>query len=336
MRLALIGDIHAYQLKIHPKRLFSRRIMGHTNLWMNRRFSFNHRVLDVLFDKVRELKPDMVLLSGDVSTTSLEDEFLDIERYLRPLSEEFKLVLVPGNHDRYTFRAAKAKRIESMLKGILPNEFPHFEQLNEKWRLLALDSATPGFVFSRGALGPTQMAGARKHLSSLTPEQGVIVLCHYPVTLPAGVPSSWAHNLAEEKPLRDLLCECPARVVFMHGHVHKPWHLAPETPNEADPEVEALATAPSKVDTSTKPAKKNGRRRPKFTSINAGSPCQTSARYPLGQGFWEIKLPEHTAQRLTLTHHVPMPADNSHMALPRRERVRSLPNELVWESRVVE
>lgn len=321
MRIALIGDIHTFTLKLHPRRMFSRRIMGQSNLWLNRRFRFNHRILDLLFDRVRAIEPDLVLFSGDVTTTSLEDEFLDVERYLRPLSDEFRTILVPGNHDRYTFRAAKVRRIESLLQGIIPDEFPHFEELTPKWRLLALDSATPGFVFARGALGPTQMQGTRERLADLSPEDGVVVLCHYPVTLPAGVPSSWAHNLAEERALRELLSDCPARVVFLHGHVHRPWHLPADLP--PDPEAEARATRP------------NGRRRAPFTSINAGAPCLTSTRYPLGQGFWEIKLPDHTAETLKLVHHVPMPVGDSHRALPRRERRRSLPAETTWDARTV-
>ena len=293
--------------------MISRRIMGQSNLWLNRRFRFNHQLLDPIFDRVRDMKPDLILLSGDVTTTSLEDEFLDIERYLRPLSEEFRTILVPGNHDRYTFRSAKARRIEQMLHGILPDEFPHFEHLVGRWNLLALDSATPGFMLSRGALGPTQMEGLRHRLSELTPDDGLIVLCHYPVALPKGVPSSWAHSLAEEKDLRQMLSVAPPRVVFLHGHIHRPWHWGP---GDAD-----------------------GNREAPFTNVNAGSPCLTSGRYPLGQGFWQITLPEMPAQSLKLVHHVPVPEGDSHktgLLDPRRSRrLRGSPSEFRWEAREI-
>jgi 3',5'-cyclic AMP phosphodiesterase CpdA len=326
MRLALIGDIHAFSLKLHPRRMFSRRIMGQSNLWLNRRFRFNHAILDVIFERVRALKPDKVLFSGDVTTTSLEDEFLDVERYLRPLSDEFDVVLVPGNHDRYTFRSMKDRRIERMLHGILPDEWPHFEELTPTWRLLALDSAMPGFMLSRGALGPTQFAGVAEKLKGVSDRDGVLVLCHYPVATPKGVPTSWAHALAEEKQLRLLLSECPARVVFLHGHIHKPWHWG------HDASVE-------EVEHST-PVYDNGRKIAPFTCINAGSPCMTSAAYPLGQGFWQITLPDVPSQSLKLTHHVPFPEDAvAHKAalkgVRRKHRVRSVPEALRWEERRV-
>ena len=81
MKIALIGDVHHYTLRFHPKRLLSRRVMAHTNLLLNRRHHFNHGLLPDLVERVRSLKPDLALFSGDVSTSSLEHEF---ETSLRP------------------------------------------------------------------------------------------------------------------------------------------------------------------------------------------------------------------------------------------------------------
>src|SRR5690606_12299638 len=100
----------------------------------------------------------------------------------------------------------------------------------------------------------------RKRIEAMHEGEGLLVLCHYPIALPAGIPNSWAHALAEEKPLKQLLSNCKARVVFLHGHIHRPWYWH---------------------------EKSNGRRKAPFACVNAGSPCQTSAQYPLGQGFWE-------------------------------------------------
>lgn len=322
MRLALIGDIHAYQLRIKPAALLSRRVMGHGNLVLNRRFRFNHAVLEVIMQKVREMKPDKVLFSGDVTTTSLEDEFRDIERYLRPLSEEFPVVLVPGNHDRYTFRAKKVRRIETILRGLLPGEWPHFEELTPSWRLLALDSAMPQVMMSRGALGPTQMRGVEMVVSKLTAKEGLLVLCHYPVATPKGIPSAWSHNLAEDKKLRRLLSETPARVVFLHGHIHKPWHWGHDAMVD-------------EVEHSTPVYNNAGRKVAPFTCINAGSPCMTSADYPLGQGLWEIQLPEVPTTSLKLLHHVPKPVGDAHRSLPRKQRIKCVPDEIDWEVRRV-
>lgn len=278
MKLALIGDIHLFRLKVPPHRLLGKRLLGQSNLWLNRRFRFNHGLLEPLIERVAALKPDMVLLTGDVTTTSLEDEFSDIADYLRPLSELVPVVVVPGNHDRYTFRSARKKRIETLLEGLMPMQFPHHQALTDRWHLLGLDSARPQLMLSRGAIGPEQLHATKQVLDTLTERDGVIVLCHYPSDVPPGTPRSWAHDLADSQLLQEMLSACPARVVFIHGHIHRPWQW-------------------ERSDAGHLP----------FTCINAGAPCLISAQYPFGQGFWEVDLPENPADELGLVHHVATP-----------------------------
>ncbi len=282
MRLALIGDIHLFQTQVHPGRLFGKRLLGHTNLMLNRRFRFNHRVLEPLIDRVAALKPEMVLLSGDVTTTSLEDEFHDVARYLEPLSKKLPTVIVPGNHDKYTFRSARKRRMDSHMGEILPETFPHIKRLSDRWQLLGLDSAEPQLFWSRGALGYEQMQATEAFIKSLSKDDAVVVLCHYPAKTPAGIPHSWGHALAEAKPLHDMLVDSPARFVFMHGHIHKPWQWDPANGGK------------------TGNGDNSG-----LMYLNAGAPCLTSSKYPYGQGFWEVDLPEDPRGSLELIHHVP-------------------------------
>ena len=288
MRLALIGDIHLFQTQVHPTRLFGKRLLGHTNLMLNRRFRFNHRVLGPLIDRVEALNPDAVLLSGDVTTTSLEDEFHDVARYLEPLSKKFPMVIVPGNHDKYTFRSARKQRMGTHMGGMLPESFPHIQPLNKSWQLLGLDSAEPQLFWSRGALGHEQMQATQAFIKTLTKDDGLVVLCHYPAKTPAGIPHSWGHALAEAKPLHDMLTASPARVVFIHGHVHKPWQWDP-----------ANGSKTGNGDNSG------------LMYLNAGAPCLTSHKYPFGQGFWEVNLPDDPRGPLELIHHVPEAVDSS-------------------------
>jgi len=282
LRLALIGDIHLFQTRVHPSRLMGKRLLGHANLMINRRFRFNHRVLGPLIDRVEALGFDSLLLSGDVTTTSLEDEFHDVAAYLQPLSQKLPTVIVPGNHDKYTFRSVRKNRMSVHMKGLLPEVFPDVRKLKKHWRLLCLDSAQPQLLWSRGALGYEQMRDVKAFIETLGKHDGLVVLCHYPAKMPAGIPHSWGHSLAEAKPLHALLTACPARIVFMHGHVHKPWQWDP-----------ANGSKPGNGDNSG------------LMYLNAGAPCLTSNRYPLGQGFWELDLPDDPRGPLELIHHVP-------------------------------
>ena len=303
MRLAIIGDIHHYRLDMHWRHLLSKRVLGHANLYFNRRHRFNHALLEPLLTRVGAVKPDLVLLTGDVTTTSLEDEFHDIATFLKPLSDRFRTLLVPGNHDRYTFRSLHSRRIETLLKHLLPESFPFFEHLTARWHLLALDGARPQVMLSRGQLGRRQLQQAGEQLAALGPGDGLIVACHYPFVVPPGTPpNTFDHALADGRVLGKMLKDCPAKVVYVHGHIHRPWHWAPQ----------------------------NGRPRG-MTFINAGAPCLMSDPYPLGQGFWQVEMPDDPAEPLGLVHHTPMWKGPKKRARPPIPVVG--PDD--WETRVV-
>ena len=315
MRIALIGDIHLYNLELRPRQWFSRRIMGHTNLLLNRRFRFYHALLNPLMDKIRDIKPDLVLCSGDVTTTSLEGEFTDIAKYFKPLSKEIPTVIVPGNHDRYTFRASRKKRMETLLEGVMPDSFPYYRRLSDRWHLIGLDSAIPQILMSRGALGRKQFSAFEMQLRQMTKEDALVLLCHYPASSPPGIPNSWAHNLAEAPQLRKLIESCPARILYMHGHIHQPWYWVAGWPaQESHPGADC---------------------RGQLSYLNAGSPCMTSNKYPLGQGFWQIDLPYAPSEKIALTHHVPQTDSIYGSQRMKKAATKTIIEDIHWHSRTV-
>ena len=105
--------------------------------------AFQPGLLDPLLERVAAIDPQMIFLTGDVTTTNLEEEFLDVAEFLKPLSDRFEVRLVPGNHDRYTRGAARCGRVEQLMDHLLPKSFPHHEKLGGRWHLLALDAAHP-------------------------------------------------------------------------------------------------------------------------------------------------------------------------------------------------
>lgn len=276
MRIVLFGDIHLYRLWLTPWQLASKRILGQSNLILNRLKTFRHDLLAGMLDQAIGLEPDMLLLSGDVTTTSLKKEFADVAAALKPLTDRVPTVLVPGNHDRYTFSASRTRLIDKMLHELVPAAFPHTQELTDRWRLLALDGAVPRVYNARGRLGAFQFEQAKASIESLDETQGLVVLCHYPCALPSHIHEHESHALEERDALRAALENCRGRVVYLHGHIHHPWHHEPG-------------------DGSGVP----------FTCIDAGSPCMTDPDHPRGQGFFEIELPDDPGDALSVRHHVP-------------------------------
>ena len=278
MRIVLIGDIHSYRLFVPPWGLVGKRLIGQANLWLNRRHHFDHGLVDETVQQVIEVKPDLVLFSGDLTTTALDKEFEDVAKQLVPLTTRFATLIVPGNHDRYTFTSARQRTMESVMPDLVPNYWPHFRTLTDHWHLLALDSAVPRIFNSRGLVGRHQLQQARRLISPLTTDDGLVVLCHYPLkSPPRALPLTWDHKLADSFRLRRMLIRCSARVLYLHGHIHRPWCWQPKRSNQSH-----------------------------FTYINAGSPCMTSTRYPRGQGFWQIDLPKVSTDHMQVVHHVPV------------------------------
>ncbi len=273
--MALIGDIHFFQLRVPPLRLLGKRLLGQLNLLISRRRAFRQSLLSPVLIRAAAIDADMALFSGDATTTSLEDEFERVRGFIAPLAQQIPVLMVPGNHDRYTGRSARQRRVENAFSGLLPPKFPHFQKLNDRWHLLALDAARPRMFSAIGLLGKEQLDAIAGHLATLTSQQGLVILCHYPFAVPSHIRQRPGHALEDRDALREIMAKCPARMVYLHGHIHQPWHWQPDSDLHH------------------------------VTAINAGSPTMTSGRFPMGQGFWQIDLPDDPREPLGLCRHVP-------------------------------
>ena len=276
MRLALIGDIHLYRLAVWPWLLFGKRILGQTNLWLNRRHRFDRSLLAPVVERVASIEPDMLLFSGDVTSTALSGEFADAVDSLDSITSRITTVMVPGNHDRYTFSSLRNRSFERAF-GELAVPLPHFRQLSGRWHLLALDTVVPRIVSSRGCVKSAQLQQARTLIADLTDRDGLVVLCHYDMRRPPDVsPAKWQHQLVGAGQFEKLLADCPARTIVLHGHVHEPWCW-----HRQDGPLRGAV------------------------NICAGAPCLRRAEHPHGQGFWQIDLPPDTHEQAKIVQHVP-------------------------------
>ncbi len=292
MRLVLIGDIHAARLRVPPWRLLGKRFLGQLNLWLRRRHRFDLRLLPPVLERAASLNPDLMLLSGDLSTTALRGEFEDVSQSLAALDGRVPIVIVPGNHDRYTFASARQRTLERVFAGSVPQHFPDVRPLAGSWRLLCLDASKPRILSSRGRLGSDQLNAAQQVVSSLSEQDGLVVICHYPFGAPPHVRMLWDHRLADDAAFEAMLANCRGRVLLLHGHVHEPWCWQP------DGAAHVLC-------------------------VNAGSPTMHDGRGSRGHGFWQMDLPGDARGDLELVRHEPAPGGAdwaSHRATVKRTK----------------
>lgn len=274
MRIAIFGDVHLYTLRLKPWDMLSKRVLGQTNLWLNRRNRFEPGLVARLTDRIEALGPDLVLSPGDFTTTALPREFDLARAALGPMLERMHGLVIPGNHDRYTYRASRQHRFERWFTDHTPLGYPyHYDA--DGVHVIALDATRPNRLFDRGEVGDRQLrvlAGLLRHIPA---GEGVVVLCHYTLGPPPGGPDeSTLHRLVDEQQLLDTLKLGDRPLVYVHGHVHRPWLFRPEGA-------------------------------PNVLCLNAGSPTHVGHDEPFGQGFWEIDWPADHVEPSAFRRHVP-------------------------------
>jgi 3',5'-cyclic AMP phosphodiesterase CpdA len=271
MKLVHVSDIHVWCWPWRPWDLAGKRAAALASLALGRAKRFPRARLAQMVERVLTLEPDCVLISGDFTTSSLPDEFAQAKAALNPIFERGRETLVvPGNHDRYTWGSTRRRLYERSFGEFAPaTECPWIKWLDAKTYVLGLDPSRPYFTAS-GRFPESQLEAAQ-HMVADADVGGrrLVVLCHYPLRAPA----SHARELFRKRVVNAERAVDWLRTVGRHiyccGHVHVPWTFIPsDLPNEL--------------------------------CINAGAPLVVRRRHPEPQGFQEIDL---EGVNVAVTHH---------------------------------
>ena len=225
LTLIHFGDLHVWRLGLDGE-LYPKRFFGLANLLLRRGRSFPEGVGRAVVRQISRERADGVLFSGDLTTTSLRAEFLLGRRLLDPIVRRWgeRFIAIPGNHDRYTPGAVRARLFESLFLGRRA-EFPFALDLDERWTLVGFDCSVARLLSSRGRMSPEGLAP----LDAILAEQErrgrrLVVMGHYPLLYPPGRRPSWEHVLPERARVREVLERRGVRV-YLHGHTHFRWRL---------------------------------------------------------------------------------------------------------------
>jgi len=285
VNLVVFGDLHVYRLWTWPWHLLSKRLLGQTNLWLNRRSKFDLDRLSPFVARATALEPTLVVHTGDLTTTALKTEFEYAAEELAPLLDRGEMYLVPGNHDRYTFTSSRDKRFEHYFGAHTPTQYPWHRKLNATTHLIGIDPTRPRMFNASGRLGGAQLERVRGMLAAIEAGEQLVLAGHYPLGVPEGLPPEpVGHAMNDAKQLIALLREAGHPTLYLHGHVHQPWCWR-------------LTEAPNVV------------------AINAGAPIMRDPLHPTGQGFWQCQQSAERPATWGLTRHVSRP-DGSWAAQP--------------------
>ena len=236
MRIVHLSDLDVLALDgAVPWRLFNKRATGWLNLKLKREHAHRPALLAAVAARIREVAPDHVVVTGDLSNLSLEGElarvrtFLDDELGLPPEH----VSVVPGNHDVYTRGAARSGRFERFFAPYLVSDLPHlataqpagrfpFVKLRGPVALIGLSSARPRPpLVASGSLGPEQLAALDRVLAHDAVRSRLpIVLVHHPLHAPRSWWKAHMDALTDADALASRLKGLD-RGLLLHGHLHE-------------------------------------------------------------------------------------------------------------------
>lgn len=230
-RLAHISDLHFSKLTWNPLQLCSKRWLGNLNLLLKRKHSLKPDHLTTLLPVFHEHKIDAVLITGDLTSTSHEDEFILAQQFVESLQQEkFKVFTLPGNHDQYTKQAFKKQRFYQFFNTHYASPTDPLSLLSLKedslsvayfeqgWWLIALDTAiATSLISSNGYFSPQLEQKLEKTLQEIPADHHIILINHFPIFSN----ESARKSLLRKEALKTVIEKFPNIKLFLHGHTHR-------------------------------------------------------------------------------------------------------------------
>jgi predicted phosphodiesterase len=234
LRIVHLSDIHFWRYAFHPMRLMSKRLLGTASLLLGRGRRFRLERVPELIERVQSLGADHLLITGDLTTTALADEFHHARTALSGLLHDpARVTIVPGNHDRYTLRAHRSRRFERYFGAFAPEEpYPWLRPIDDGTAILGLDPTRAG-VSASGKLPHSQLTAASDLVEAADGLRNLVIACHYPVV----APPEYAARLARKPIVNSAALSAWLRTIGPHiyccGHVHAAWAFRPPSiPNQ--------------------------------------------------------------------------------------------------------
>jgi len=223
LRIAQISDLHFSKPSWNPSQFFSKRWIGNLNLLLTRKREYEHQRLLTLPDFFKNAAVDHVLITGDLSTTSLEQEFELAADFIKRLKDAgLSVMAIPGNHDQYTKKVYRDslfyRFFDSALSKNLKEHKVAVKKLNDNWWVVLLDTAlaTP-LLSSRGLFSLEVEKNLTAALSEIPAGQNVILANHFPFF----EGDSDRTTLLRSEHLRAKVKQFPQIKLYLHGHTHR-------------------------------------------------------------------------------------------------------------------
>ena len=143
-------------------------------------------VLAGLKQKIESIKPDMIIISGDLTQRATEKEYQQAADFLNDINTPY--FIIPGNHDLSTFRIIERffwpwRKWHKWVQRELEAQYA-----NDNYQLVGINTARKaGFYmdWSRGRISSTQIKHITKQVMEAPEHQLQLLVAHHPFWLPS-------------------------------------------------------------------------------------------------------------------------------------------------------
>jgi 3',5'-cyclic AMP phosphodiesterase CpdA len=139
------------------------------------------RRVQPLLDAIKNIKPDLVVISGDLTQRATKEEFMEAKKFIEDI--KFPTFIVPGNHDisLYNIFTRMFAPFRNYKKYISNDLDPLY--VDKEIALIGINSVNR-FNLTSGRISKKQIKEIGAHIKGLNPALIKIAVCHHPFDIP--------------------------------------------------------------------------------------------------------------------------------------------------------
>ena len=171
-------------------------------------------LLAPLSELITRLKPDVVVVSGDLTQRARTEQFGEARRFLNSLPPP--QIIVPGNHDvpLYDIFSRFVKPLGKYQRYITDTVNPFY--VDDAMAIVGINTAR-SFTFKNGRINAQQIEWARTLLCPIGADVTKIVVTHHPFDLPDGYEGR--EIVGRARLAMEMFASCGVDL-FLAGHLH--------------------------------------------------------------------------------------------------------------------
>ncbi len=228
VRIVHFSDPHAGGFAEDFRAFLDKRWVGVFNYTFRRRFKFDLAYLERFVSVMIANPPDVIVCTGDLTSTGQPGEFARVLRILRPLVRaKIPMIYVPGNHDYYVFHPKCNRAMERVFTTLNSYFRLNFEALPQKRVfkdvefLIANESMPSNLISSCGYLRQKTSDFICEMTAHNAEKKFRVLIGHYPIIEKQPI-LRIRHRLFGQKHVIPLLYS-GAIDLSLNGHIHSPY-----------------------------------------------------------------------------------------------------------------